>query len=323
MTQNYWKQTLEHRFTRRRALGVAATGTLGAAFLAACGGGGSEDKTDRASLVVKPVDTAKMAKRGGSLVVPATADTPGFDPYLPNAALATLQNPVMAHLLQYKPGVMEQTAYEPMPDIAESFEFAPDGLSMTLKLRQNMKWHNLPPVNGRVIDVDDITKSWDRFAQLASYRADIANSVNPNAPVLGITSTDARTLVIKLKEPISYLPAMLAANSNGALKMLPKEADSTFNFRNGMIGAGPYMMTEYKPSQSFSFKRHPDYYDKTRPYIDMIERPIMPEYATAIAQLKAGNMLTFSTGAAERVRQEDVVPLKRETPDLNLSLIHI
>ena len=100
----------------------------------------------------------------------------------------------MAHLLQYKPGVLEQTAYEPMPDIAESFEFAPDGLSMTLKLRQNMKWHNLPPVNGRVIDVEDITRSWDRFAQLASYRADIANAVNPNAPVLGITSTDARTL---------------------------------------------------------------------------------------------------------------------------------
>src|SRR5689334_7385359 len=134
MTQNYWNRTIEHRLMRRRALSASATGTLSSAFLATCGGGGSEDKTDPASPVVKPVDTAKTAKRGGSLIVPATADTPGFDPCLPNAALATLQIPVMAHLLQYKPGVMEQTAYEPMPDIAESFEFAPDGLSMTLKL---------------------------------------------------------------------------------------------------------------------------------------------------------------------------------------------
>ena len=66
MRQNYWQQTFEHRLNRRRALGVAATGTLGAAFLAACGGGGSEDKTDRTSLVVKPIDTSKAAKRGGS-----------------------------------------------------------------------------------------------------------------------------------------------------------------------------------------------------------------------------------------------------------------
>src|SRR3954462_3857085 len=114
MTQNYW--ALQSRISRRRGLAVGGAGVLGAAFLAACGGGESKsDTTDRSSLVAKPVETTKQARRGGSLVVPATADTPGFDPYVPNAALATLQNPVMAHLLQYKPGVLEQTSYEPIP----------------------------------------------------------------------------------------------------------------------------------------------------------------------------------------------------------------
>lgn len=240
MTQTYW--TLQSRISRRHALKLAGGSVLGAAFLAACGGSNSEDQTDRSSLVAKPVDTAKQAKRGGTLIVPATSDTPGFDPYLPNAALATLQNPVNAHLLQYKAGYMQPTSYDVMGDIAESFEFSADGLQMTLKLRPDMKWHNLPPVNGRTLDVEDITKSWDRFVQLASYRADIANAVNPNAPVLGLSAVDSKTVVIKLKEPISYLPAMLAASGNGGLKMLPKEADTTWNFRAGMIGAGPYLL---------------------------------------------------------------------------------
>ena len=41
------------------------------------------------------------------------------------------------------------------------------------------------------------------------------------------------------------------------------------------------------------------------------------EYAQAIAQLKAGNIYAYSTGTS-RVRQEDILPIKSEAPDLKI-----
>ena len=43
--------------------------------------------------------------------------------------------------------------------MAESWEFSPDGLKITMKLRQGVKWHNKAPVNGRAVDVDDIIQT--------------------------------------------------------------------------------------------------------------------------------------------------------------------
>src|SRR4029079_8256035 len=43
-----------------------------------------------------------------------------------------------------------------------------------------------------------------------------------------------------------------------------------------------------------------------------IEYPIITEYAQSLAQLKSGNLFTF------QVRPEDILPTKKETPDLSL-----
>ena len=49
------------------------------------------------------------------------------------------------------------------PDMAESWEIAPDGLTVTLKMRAGVKFHNKAPVNGRLMDMDDVLFSWKRF----------------------------------------------------------------------------------------------------------------------------------------------------------------
>ena len=59
-------------------------------------------------------------------------------------------------------------------------------------MRPSVKWHNKAPVNGRVLDAQDVIFSWDRFSKSGSDRASLANAVNPNAPILSVTSPDAR-----------------------------------------------------------------------------------------------------------------------------------
>jgi ABC-type transport system substrate-binding protein len=133
--------------------------------------------------------------------------------------------------------------------------------------------------------------------------------------VLSFTATDAQTAVIKIKEPTCYLLALFAPTTVGKPIIIPKETDSTFSLEKDMIGTGPYVLTDYKPSIGMTFKKFPDYYEKDFAFFDELQAPFIIEYAQAIAQLKAGNIYHYAT-TTTRVRQEDILDLKKEVPEL-------
>jgi peptide/nickel transport system substrate-binding protein len=313
--RNYWTNVLSGRIGRRRALAGVAAASGAAALLAACGGGGDSEQTDSSGLVAKPVDTFKEAKRGGIMRDRTTGDPNTLDIY---AALNPLNPPTrLAYntLVRFKPGHLEVTKYDLMPDLAESWETSSDGLQVTLKLRQGVKWHPKPPVNGRTLDADDILFTWQRFSTKSTARSGLVNSVNPDAPVLSVTSPDARTIVIKMKEPLVYGLELFASNNashSGSVLVVPKETDTTFTIGTEMIGAGPYYMSKYEPSVAFTMKRHADYFDKDWGLLDEISFPIITEAAAALAQFKAGNLLQYAVSA------EDLLAVKQEEPRLSL-----
>ena len=53
-----------------------------------------------------------------------------------------------------------------LPSLAESWEFSPDKTTITFKLRQGVKWHNMAPVNGRAFDSADVVATWKRYVGL-------------------------------------------------------------------------------------------------------------------------------------------------------------
>src|SRR5687768_11131099 len=142
----YWNTVLSSRISRRRGLTAAGGTFLGAAFLAACGGG-SDAKPGTASPVTKAVDESKQAKRGGVWLDSQTADFQTFDPHI-----TSLPHPsrfMFSTLMRIKPGLLEPAKGDYMLDAAASYELSPDKLQLTMKLRPNHKWHNIAPVNGR------------------------------------------------------------------------------------------------------------------------------------------------------------------------------
>ena len=54
----------------------------------------------------------------------------------------------------------------------------------TFQLACRSARNKLPPVNGRVMDVDDVIFSWKRFADTSPSRGAVANAANPASPVL-------------------------------------------------------------------------------------------------------------------------------------------
>jgi peptide/nickel transport system substrate-binding protein len=190
-----------------------------------------------------------------------------------------------------------------------------------MKIRQGVKWHNVAPVSGRPMDMDDVIFSWERFATKYSGRSGIVNAVNPDAPVLSLQAVDSRTISIRLKEPLSYILGLFAAPGAyfGNYLMAPKETDTTVDLRGTMIGTGPLMMTNYTPSVGFTLKRHPDHWDQERILVDQVDKPIISEYAAARDQFKAGNMYTFGSHPTSfGVNQEDVLSLKQDEPRISV-----
>src|SRR5438876_2498991 len=169
MQRSYWDSIVNQRLPRRRVLAAAAGGATGAALIAACGGGsssgGSSKSAGQASsgLLTAPADTTKTAKRGGVMKDRIHGDVATFDPFTPDNTLNAVVGMTDSSLVQFTPGYMKPTENEVGPDVAESWELAPDGLSINLRIRQGVKFHNKPPVNGRAMDIDDIIFSWKRF----------------------------------------------------------------------------------------------------------------------------------------------------------------
>jgi ABC-type transport system substrate-binding protein len=307
---NYWTRGVNTRLSRRRALIATASIGASAAFLAACGGDQtSEEPTDRSGLVTKAVDTSNQAKVGGVLKHSRNADIANFDPHFSLTSSSAVSPLVYGRLMQLKPGHLQEPDGTIIADLAESWEFSPDKLTLTMKMRQT-KFAPLAPVNGRDLDVDDILYSWKRFSEFGAERSALLNSVSPTAPVLSLTAPDSRTLVMKLKEPSAAVVGTLGASTTGNFYIVPKEAEGQIDLRRDQIGTGPYYRSEYIPSGRLVVKRNPGYYDKVRPRIESIEFPIITEYAASLSQFRTGALYTFP------VRAEEVVGLKREVPDL-------
>ena len=311
MSANYWNETLHRQVSRRRV--IASTGGLAvsAALLAACGSSGSKTVSDKSDAVNKVSDTTKQAKVGGTYKYVNTDEPRSWDPY-PSGIGTTSPRQVYSRLLRIRNGVMKASAGEIDGELAESWEFNADRTQLTFKLRPDTKWDTRAPTNGRIADSSDVLFSWERFLKVSALRGNYANSVNPLAPIQSLSAPDSRTVVFKLAFPDAGLETLLAISSTRVLHILPKEADGGFDVRQETRGTGPYTLAEWRASSDFVWQRNPNFYDKSFPFIDRIENPIIPEYATALSQLKAGRIYGMD------VPGEDILQTKADAPALLL-----
>jgi ABC-type transport system substrate-binding protein len=336
VSSNYWSKIVRQRVSRRRAMAGVGGSALGAAFLAACGGddndsnGGSTaggGSADKSGLLAKAEDSTSKAKPGGTWPHFVTEEVRTMDP-LNNASAGTgINNQAFAYsrFFQWKPGVGENpVGGEFVPDAAESYEQSPDGLTLTFKLNPNVKFDPRPPTNGRTMTTEDVKFSWDRFSTGGLTRFDYVNSLSPVGPVQSISSTDDRTVVVKLAFPIAAMVSRFAFHR--FLSILPKEADGGFNPQTDQRGSGPWMLRKWEPSVGYTYDRKPDWHlRKGTPNFDTLELRLITEAAQRRAQLNTGGLWMLpgpanneSRSAGGSIDPTEVVGAKKEQPKLNM-----
>jgi peptide/nickel transport system substrate-binding protein len=174
------------------------------------------------------------------------------------------------------------------PDMADSWTVSPDGKTMTFKLHQGIKWHNVPPVNGREFTSDDVAWTVNYYKTQAKDYAWLWDWVTK------VETPDKYTVVFQADKPNAEALLNMAVDNNAILPREVFEADG--NFRSKIIGTGPYIWKNWEPGVKVELVKNPDYWEvseldgKPLPYLDGITGYIMPDYATRLAAYRSGKI---------------------------------
>lgn len=256
--ENYWKR----KISRRRILGAGAAGVAGSTglLLVGCGddddddsngnGGGTTGGDER----ITPVGSTPSSEqpRQGGILRPMTIVSQNLDPHRTTATISfgRIYNNLMRFSIK-EPGLTEGGLAEDSPEIA------PDGVTVTFKIRPEAKWQNKAPVNGRAVTAEDVKLSYERIMD--------PNIVSPRAGLLAnvesIEAIDDSTVQFKLKSPQADLFAIM---SDLFMDVLPKEITSrgldAIQSVDDVIGSGPYEMVSFAAAEKYSLRRRSDGY---------------------------------------------------------------
>ena len=208
--------------------------------------------------------------------------------------------------------------------LAESWEMA-DPLTYLFHIREGVRWHDKAPMNGREFTAQDVVYNLHRYTGLGSgFTEPGAATPIASLPFESITASDDSTVVIKLTTPKVDLPEVLLIN--WWVFMLPPEVieqHGDLTDCDNMVGTGPYMLTEWIEGSSITYSKNPDYWDHDEkypdnrlPYIDQVNRLIMPEKATQLASLRSGRIDYIGQSGGGQLQAAQVETLQRTNPEI-------
>jgi peptide/nickel transport system substrate-binding protein len=202
------------------------------------------------------------------------------------------------------------------PGLATEYSVSDDGLTFTLKLRQGTKFSD-----GSPITVDDVKWSLERAR---NPKNGIWNFTL--ASVDSIEAKGADTVVLHLKNPDPTLAAALATFNSAIMPQKPFEAtpgatdeEKAKAFAEHPVGSGPFVFDSWQRGTELVIKRNPNYWQmgedgKPLPYLDEVRFPVIPDDATRILKLQAGEV-----DGAELIPYARVAELKND-PNIDMEL---
>lgn len=332
---NYWERLQAGRLSRRSVLRGAAFGAAGLAAASVVGCGDDDDGADSSGspaaksalpegFTEPPVYSAshpearqllidhhwsklpdrvkaERPQRGGRTVIPHLSPHAAWDPAkFAQPGLVISLGLTHNNVLSQDYGPRAKDLNNPLATtrdgLAESFE-QPDATTMVFKLRKGVKFHNLPPVNGRELKAEDVVYSWNTYKSggpyAATYRA-----------MEQIEATAPDTVRVKLAQPAAYLVTQLALTGS---PIFAREQHETPNGLDRPIGTGPYILEEWEYPRIERYRRNPDYFvqgddGKPLPYLDAVEFPSFPDPAAAEAAWRSGQIDYFRPATATQLR---------------------
>ena len=192
----------------------------------------------------------------------------------------------------YEGLTIEASDGDVLPGVAKSWSVDSTGTLYTFYLRENARWSNGKPVVSQ-----DFVNAWRRVVD-PKHGSPVADDLRPIAgaseiisgrsPVtaLGAYAQGDSVLIVKLTEPVAYLPQLLTHSA-----AFPVYSEQNVNSRspNTWVSNGAYVLSSWSPGTKLELVRNSEYWDRANVPIASIEYQIADENSQ-FARYRAGQL---------------------------------
>ncbi len=283
-------------------------------FLAACSGGekaGTETPKEEKPKEETPKEEPKNTDPvdGGDLIVGSAGEPTLFNPYF---STDTASSDIEGFI--YNAIVKTNKDLETENDLAEDVQVSDDSLEYTVKLREDVKWHD-----GEQMTADDLV-----FAYELMKNPDVVSERKSNFDSLEkIEKIDDYTVKFTLnKIDVTFLPTTL-----GSYGPLPKHIlgdvdpatihEHEFNTKNP-IGTGPFKFVEWKDGEYVKVEANEDYFEG-RPHLNSITTRYVADANALVAALQAGEIDMYNAVPGTEIDTVKAIDGVKVEEDLALS----
>ena len=221
---------------------------------------------------------------GGTLVQVTQPEPPNLAPYISTSGpIGQVTAKIFDGLLEYDFNL------KPQPGLAESFTVAPDGKTVTFKLRRGVVFHDGKP----------FTSADVQFTIMEALKKNHPRGIATFKEVTEVETPDETTAIFKLANPAPY---MMMALSGYESPILPKHIYGAGDIKthpnaNNPIGTGPFKFVEWRRGEFVRLDKNPTYWRQGRPFLDRIVVRFIADASTRTAVLEKGEAHIAGFGA--------------------------
>lgn len=260
---------------RMSLLRLTAVVALLALVLGACGGddgeeagGGDDPETDVTE------DPAEAEPATFRIAVGVDLDT--LDPA--GTTTTTVAN-MVDYTVEKLVEIDEEGAVYPM--LATDWDISDDGLTYTLQLRDDVEFHDGTPFNAEAV-----VFTFERLLD-----PDVTVPIRaPFEAIESVTATGEHEVTLQLSQPFPPLVSALSFSAAAIISPASVDAeDNSYLDYRQPVGTGPYTYGSYSQGERFVVERFDGYWGEM-PYYSTVEFQIVPEAATRVSLLRAGQI---------------------------------
>jgi peptide/nickel transport system substrate-binding protein len=203
--------------------------------------------------------------------------------------------------------------------VAESWSVSPDGLAVTFRIRDGIKFHS-----GNPLTAHDVAYSLQRVVALNKSPGFILTQFgfSPDNMAETIRAVDERTLVLTMDKPYAptFLLYCLTAGVGSVVDaelVRNHEKDGDWGhewLKVNSAGSGPFQLRAWRPNESVTLDANPSYWLGAPAFTRVVIRHV-PEPATQRLMLERGD-----ADVARNLTPEDVSALEAN-PDIRISAV--
>lgn len=216
---------------------------------------------------------AQAGKADNSLIVGAPIDFSEPDPAAGSLGtdLQFLYN-MHDRLVGFDPETLE-----PSPMLATDWSWSDDQLTLTLTLREGVKFHD-----GTDFDAEAVKASLE-------YYKELGRNLDLN-DVTRIEVIDDYTIALTTERPNASLVGNLAERPGMIIspRSIADNAPGELGFKTA--GTGPFKIARHEPGAAIHFERFEDYWDQSQPWVDRIEVRVIRNSTSAVSAMLSGQL---------------------------------